>query len=107
MDTGDIAIVATLAVGFVAFLLTLFALMRQSNNDLRVEIRETRVEVREMRNEIRLEMRAEAQASREQFERQSVRISEAEREQARIEGANRILSDVLRQQSHTHEVSAD
>ncbi len=103
MDTGDIAIVATLAVGFVAFLLTLFALMRQSNNDLRVEIREARAEVRELRNE----MRAESRESREQFERQSVRISEAEREQARIEGANRILSDVLRQQSHTHEVSAD
>lgn len=103
MDTGDIAIVATLAVGFVAFLLTLFALIRQANGDLRDEIREARAEVRELRNE----MRAEAQASREQFERHSVRISEAEREQARIEGANRILSDVLRQQSHTHEVSAD
>lgn len=103
MDTGDIAIVATLAVGFVAFLLTLFALIRQANGDLRDEIREARAEVRELRNELR----AEAQASREQFERQSVRISEAEREQARIEGANRILSDVLRQQSHTHEVSAD
>ncbi len=103
MDTGDIAIMATLAVGFVAFLLTLFALMRQANGDLRDEIREARAEVRELRNE----MRAEARESREQFERQSVRISEAEREQARIEGANGILSDVLRQQSHTHEVSGD
>ena len=107
MDTGDIAIVATLALGFVAFLLTLFALMRQANGDLRDEIRETRVEVREMRNEIRVEMRAEARETREQFEKQNVRISDAEREQARIEGANGILSGVLRQQSHTHEVSGD
>ena len=34
------------------------------------------------------------------------RISEVEREQARLEGANGTLSEVLKQQSHTHESSA-
>ena len=34
---------------------------------------------------------------------QSVRISDIEREQARLEGANGTLSEILRQQSHTHE----
>ena len=31
------------------------------------------------------------------------RLSEVEREQARLEGANGALADVLKQQSHTHE----
>ena len=31
------------------------------------------------------------------------RLSEVEREQARLEGANSMLSNLLRQQSHTHE----
>ena len=107
MDTGDIAIVATLALGFVAIMVTLFMLMRQSNNDLRVEIREARAEARVEAREARNEAREARNEAREQFEKQNVRISEAEREQARIEGANRILSDVLKQQSHTHEVSGD
>ena len=37
----------------------------------------------------------------------SERISDVEREQARLEGANGTLSEVLKQQSHTHESSAD
>ena len=35
------------------------------------------------------------------------RISEVEREQARLEGANGTLAEVLKQQSHTHEPPAD
>ena len=34
-------------------------------------------------------------------------ISEVEREQARLEGANGVLSDILKQQSHTHGGTAD
>lgn len=34
---------------------------------------------------------------------QGGRISDIEREQARLEGANGTLSEILRQQSHTHE----
>lgn len=39
----------------------------------------------------------------EEIRAQGTKLSEVEREQARLEGANSILSDVLRQQSHTHE----
>lgn len=60
MDTGDIAIVVTLGVGFKAILIPLFTLMWQSRHF----------------NE---------------------RISEVEREQARLEGANGTLSEVLKQ----------
>ena len=67
MDTGDVAIVVTLGIGFIAILVTLFAFMRSF----------------------------------------SERISDVEREQARLEGANGTLSEVLKQQSHTHESSAD
>ena len=41
------------------------------------------------------------------IDRLSARISEVEREQARLEGANGTLSEVLKQQSHTHESPAD
>ena len=34
---------------------------------------------------------------------QGGRISDLEREQARLEGANGVLSEILKQQSHTHE----
>ena len=34
---------------------------------------------------------------------QSGRISEVEREQARLEGANGVLTEILNRQSHTHE----
>lgn len=35
------------------------------------------------------------------------RVSEVELEQARIEGANRILSEMLKQQPHTHEAGVN
>lgn len=82
MDTGDIAIVATLVVGFLAILIAQFTLMR-------VDSRETRSEIREL------------------SDRLGTRVSEVELKQARDEGANKTLSDVLKQQSHTHEVTTD
>ena len=39
----------------------------------------------------------------EEIRSQGSRISEVEREQARLDGANGTLSEVLKQQSHTHE----
>ena len=39
----------------------------------------------------------------EEIRAQGTRLSEVEREQARLEGANSTMTDVLRQQSHTHE----
>ena len=46
---------------------------------------------------------AEIRAQGEKIKGQGGRLSEVEREQARLEGANSMLSNVLRQQSHTHE----
>ena len=93
MDTGEIAIVAAIGVGFLANLIAIFALIRQSRSESRSESRELRSELlgelRELRNSF------------------GERISEVEREQARLEGANGVLSEVLKQQSHTHEASAD
>ncbi len=62
MDTGEIAIVVALGLGFIANMITLLAFMRSF----------------------------------------SERISDVEREQARLEGANGTLAEVLKQQSHTH-----
>ena len=42
-------------------------------------------------------------AQGEEIKGQGGRLSDVEREQARLEGANDMLSDVFRQQSHTHE----
>ena len=74
-------------ISAAAILIAFFALMWQMNfqsNRVRDELMEA---IRENRDAIRsLEGR----------------LSESEREQARLEGANRILGDVIRQQSHTH-----
>ena len=74
-------------ISVAAILIAFFALMWQMNfqsNRVRDELMEA---IRENRDAIRsLEGR----------------LSESEREQARLEGANRILGDVIRQQSHTH-----
>ena len=74
-------------ISAAAILTAFFALMWQMNfqsNRVRDELMEA---IRENRDAIRsLEGR----------------LSESEREQARLEGANRILGDVIRQQSHTH-----
>lgn len=39
----------------------------------------------------------------EEIRAQGTRLSEVEREQARLEGANSMMTAVLREQSHTHE----
>ena len=41
----------------------------------------------------------------EEIRAQGTRLSDVEREQARLEGANSTLSNVLSQQSHTHETA--
>ena len=84
MDTADIAIVVTLAVGFVAIVIAMFAVTRQANS-------ETQREMRELNSETRQEMRQEIRDLSGRLER----ISEIEREQARMEGANGVLSEIL------------
>ena len=75
-------------IAVVAILIAFFALMWQMNfqsnrtrDELRDEIRETRDAIRSLDG----------------------RLSEAERAQARLEGANSMLRDVIIQRSHTHE----
>lgn len=83
METGDITLVG-IGVAVIAVLIALYFGLRAETRELRAEVRELRVEMRE------------------QGERLSQRISDAEREQVRLEATNDILSDVLRRQSHTH-----
>ena len=78
MDAGDIGIIITLALGFLAVLVAIWGQSRQ--------------------------WRADMEQLRSEF---SHRISDVELDQARIEGANGTLSEVLKQQSHTHENTDD
>ena len=80
METGDITLVG-IGVAVIAVLIALYFGLRQ-------EMREQRAEMREESAQFRAEMRE-----------QNRRISDSEREQALLEGANRVLV----QQSHTHD----
>ena len=84
VDTGDVAILVGLAFGVISILIALLA--------QRAETRELRAELREVSSELRAEVRQTGQ-----------RISDSEREQARLEGVN----SVLQQQTHTHEAAGD
>ena len=84
MSTGDIAILVGLALGVISILIALLA-QRAETRELRAELREVRAELLEQGNRL------------------SERISDSEREQARLEGVN----SVLQQQTHTHEAAGD
>ena len=73
MDTAQVATIVTVAIGIIAILLGIFGLMWQINSQ-----------------SSRLEAKIEAQGTR---------VSQAELDQARINGIN----SVLLQQTHTHE----
>ena len=121
MDTGELAIIVAVGVGFAANLIALFAFMWMSRSESRSERRESRSEMRELRSEIReqgnrlgerisevererrSEIRELRSEIRDQSNRLGERISEAEREQARLEGANSVLSEALTRHFHTHE----
>ena len=77
MDTGEIVALSSILVGIFLATIVLIWQMRMQSNRFSEEIKE-----------------------------QGGRISDLEREQARLEGANGTLSEVLRQQSHTHEPDA-
>ena len=82
--------------------------LREQNVALREETERQRAETERQRAE-RQRQRAEDIAERERFwselQRHNGRLSDAEREQARHEGANQTLNAILRQQSHTHEAA--
>ena len=85
MDTGDIIAVtisvSSVLVGIFLATAVLVWQMRMQSDRLSNEIRDQNAELKA----------------------QGGRISDIELEQARLEGANGTLSEILRQQSHTHE----
>ena len=83
MDTGTITLIATGLAIITLVLITLFVLTRQSNR-LEEQMREANSELR--------------QAISELANRFGKRISDVEREQARLDGAN----SVMQVQAHTH-----
>ena len=88
MDTGELVIVITLAIGFSAIVIAMFALMWQSRRDTR----SLAEDIRDLRNDLR---------------RIGERVSEAELEQARIEARNQFLAEAVSRQENLHQVHAD
>ena len=81
MEIAEIVSVSAILVGILLTILIFVWQMHSHSNRLTEEIRTQGAKI----------------------DVQGTRLSEVEREQARLEGANGILSEVLRQQSHTHE----
>ena len=88
MDTGELAIVITLAIGFSAIVIAMFTLMWQSRRDTR----SLAEDIRDLRNDLR---------------KIGERVSEAELEQARIEARNEFLAQAVSRQESLHQVHAD
>ena len=89
MDTGQLAIVITLAIGFsaivIGMLAAMFTLMWQSRRDTR----SLAEDIRDLRNDL------------------GKRVSEVELEQARIEARNEFLAEAVSRQENLHQVHAD
>ena len=103
MDTGALiagvsAVTSIIVAIFLATIVLTWQMRSQSDkseqrdNELRAEIRAQGDRFEQRHNELRAELRADIQGM-------SSRISESEREQARLEGVN----SVLLRHTHTHE----
>ena len=117
MDAGQVVTVVGFLVSIFAILFGNVALMWQINNQSNRLEAKIDAQGRELRDEIReqgkyLEAKIDAQVTelrdeiREQgarIEAQGTRVSQAELDQARINGVN----SVLMQQTHTHESLGD
>ena len=81
MEFGEVVTLTAVLVGIVAILISIFALMWQmrSQNDRLIE---------------RLS---------EEIKSHGENLTEVQITQAKLEGANGILNQILRQQSHTHQ----
>ena len=77
MDTGQLVIVITLAIGFSAIVIAMFALMWQSRRDTR----SLAEDIRDLRSDL------------------GKRVSEVELEQARIEARNEFLTQAVSRQA--------
>ena len=106
MDTAQVVTIVAILIGILAILFGIVALMWQINNqssrleakiDTQSEHLEAKIDTqgKELRDEIR------AQGTR--IEAQGARVSQAELDQARINGVN----SVILRQTHTHEATGD
>ncbi len=96
MGTGELAIVVTLGIGFLATLIAVVVLIRQSGKDAQAVGKEMREVRRELRDEIR------------ELGNQLVqRVSEAELEQARIHVRHELVTERLSRQEDLHQTHAD
>ncbi|MCY3639218.1 MAG: hypothetical protein OXG80_09015 [Chloroflexi bacterium] len=93
---------AGIFIGLIAILLGIFGLMWQMNSQstrlqeaIDTQGRELRAEMKEQGEELRAEMKEQG----EEIKAQGARVSQAELEQARLNGVN----SVLLRQAHTHE----
>ena len=97
-------------IGVFAILLGIFGLMwqmnRQSNrleHAIDTQGRELRAEMNEQGRELRAEMNEQGRELRAEIQEQGARVSQAELDQARINGVN----SVLLRHIHTHENLGD
>ena len=109
MGTGEIAILVGLAIGFLAIMVTIFYGIRQTvdqNRTLgdRLEAQFLRLEakIESEVKELRESVESDVGELKGSLDSMNGRLSSTEREQARLEGYNRAMSEILGQQSHTH-----
>ena len=95
MDTALIIATTGIFVGIVAVLFGIFGLMWQMNRQS--SRLETKIE--EQGKELRDEMKEQGKELRDEMKEQGKRVSQAELDQARLNGVN----SVLLSHTHTHE----
>lgn len=120
MGTGEIAILVGLAIGFLAIMVTIFYGIRQTVDQSRTlgdrleaqglrleakiesEVKELRERVESDFKELKESVESDVGELKGSLDSMNGRLSSTEREQARLEGYNRAMSEILGQQSHTH-----
>lgn len=95
VDTAQVVTIVAVLIGILAILFGIVALMWQINNQSSRLEAKIDTQGKELRDEIR------AQGTR--IEAQGARVSQAELDQARINGVN----SVILRQTHTHEATGD
>lgn len=117
MDTGQVVTVVGFLVSIFTILFGIVALMWQINSqssrlEAKIETygKELRQEIKEQGQRLDAkidaqgrELRAEIREQGDRVEAQGARVSQAELDQARLNGVN----SVLMQQTHTHEATGD
>ena len=110
MDTGQVVTAVGFLVSIFTILFGIVALMWQINSqssrlEAKIETygKELRQEIKEQGQRLDAKIDAQGRELRAEIREQGVRVSQAELDQARINGVN----SVLMQQTHTHESPGD